>query len=348
MAKKVKEAVVEEEEEVEVDPAEAKRLKKAAKKAAAEAAAAEEEVEEPQPKKKKAKKVEVEEEPAEPTEEELAEEKRKRKAAKAAAKAAAAEEAEAEVEVPKKKLTLFKVEEAEEEEEPPKKKSKKKAAEEDEEEEEAKPKKKPEAAAADADGPNPFRLFVGGIAWTVDEAQLRKDFGECGEVVDIHLLMDKEKGDSRGICFVTMSDQAGYDNALAFDGEEYAGRKLNVSKANSTGGKDGKGKGKDGKGKGKGKGKKGPGEKPDGCKSVVVKGLSYEVTDDDLWAVFKGCAEGPTAVKLLTDRDTGSSKGIAFVDFADVKGVDEAIKLNNTELKGRSFFMDYAAPREAW
>ncbi|CAE8642264.1 unnamed protein product [Polarella glacialis] len=238
------------------------------------------------------------------------------------------------------------VEEEEEEEEPPKKKPKKKAAEEVEEEEATKPKKKAEAAAED-DGPNPFRLFVGGIAWSVDEEQLKTDFAECGEVADCHLLMDKETGSSRGICFVTMADQAGYDKALAFDGEEYAGRKLNVSKANSTG-KDGKGKGKGKDGKGKGKGKKGPGEKPAGCKSVVVKGLSYEATDDDLWEVFKGCAEGPTAVKLLTDRDTGSSKGIAFVDFTDDKGVDEAIKLNNTELKGRFFFMDYAAPREAW
>ncbi|CAE8644107.1 unnamed protein product, partial [Polarella glacialis] len=151
-----------------------------------------------------------------------------------------------------------------EEEKPLKKKPKKKAGEEDEEEKETKPKKKAEAVGDD--GPNPFRLFVGGIAWTVDEKQLKKYFAKCGEVADLHLLMDKETRSSKGIAFVTMANKAGYDKAIAFDGEEYAGRKLKVSKANSVGGKDCKGRGKDGKGKGKGKGKNEPGEKPDDCK----------------------------------------------------------------------------------
>eukprot|EP00440_Ansanella_granifera_P032147 gb/GFBE01034891.1/.p1 GENE.gb/GFBE01034891.1/~~gb/GFBE01034891.1/.p1 ORF type:complete len:151 (+),score=59.24 gb/GFBE01034891.1/:1-453(+) len=149
-----------------------------------------------------------------------------------------------------------------------------------------------------------------------------------------------------------MADQAGYDAALKFDGEEYAGRKLNVSKANSDGGK---GKGKDGKGKGKGKDKgkgkskgkgKAPGEKPAGCTSVVVKGLAYEVTKEDLQKCFQKCGDGPTNVNLLTDRETGQSRGMAFVDFDDGKAVDEAMKLTETELKGRSFYMDYAKPRE--
>ena len=37
---------------------------------------------------------------------------------------------------------------------------------------------------------------------------------------------------------------------------------------------------------GKGKGK-GPGEKPDGCKSLICKGFSEAVEEDDLWAFFE-------------------------------------------------------------
>jgi len=280
--------------------------------------------------KKKNKKVAAEEEEAEPTEEELAEAKKAAKAAKKAAKAAAAEETEEIAETPKAK--------------------KNKKADDDEEEEAEKPVKKQKTEdKADASTEESFRLFVGGIAWSVDEDQLRKDFAECGEVADLKLLMDKETGKSRGIAFITMADKKGFDAALAFDGEDYAGRKLNVSVATSGGengkgkaGK-GKGKGKDGKGKGKGKTK----TKPDGCTSVVVKGLSYEVTEEDLNKCFKACGGGPTNVKVLMDKETGQSRGMAFVDFDDTNAVDEAMKLSETNLKGRSFYMDYSVPRES-
>jgi len=319
------EAAAAEVEPEEVDAAVAKKQRKEAKRAAAEAAAAAEEEDAAPPKKKKKSKATAEEEAApEATEEEAAAEaKRQRKAAKAAKRAAAEAEAGAD---------------AEEEKAPPKKKQK--------EEAEAEAVGKSEKSVSD---PNPHRLFVGGIAWSVDEETLKKDFTECGEIVDIKLLMDKETGASRGIAFITFKDEAGFKAALKFDGEEYAGRKLNCSKANSDGGK-GKGKGDEkGKGKGKGKGKaKGPGPKPDGCTSVVVKGLAYAVTSEDLEQVFSKCGNGPSNVKLLTDRETGKSRGIAFVDFDDEKAIDAAMKLTETELKGRNFFMDYSQPREQW
>jgi len=207
------------------------------------------------------------------------------------------------------------------------------------------------ATASEKDGPN-LRVFVGGLAWTVTEETLQKDFSECGEIADCHLMTDKESGKSRGIAFITFKDEAGVQAVLKFDGQDYAGRSINVAISNREGNKGkGKGKGKDSKGKGKGKdskGKgKGPGQKPDGCTSVVVKGLSYEVTGDDLYTVFKNCgSSGPSNVKVLQDWDTGKSKGVAFVDFDDSGAVDEAMKRSETELKGRCFFMDYAKPRD--
>lgn len=105
-------------------------------------------------------------------------------------------------------------------------------------------------------------------------------------------------------------------------------------------------KARDSKGKGKGKGKTTPGEKPAGCTSVVVKKLSYEATEADLIKTFGGCGGGPSDIKILTDWETGKSKGIAFVDFANDKAVDEAMKLSGGVIKGHMFFMDYAKPRD--
>jgi len=202
----------------------------------------------------------------------------------------------------------------------------------------------PGKAAIDEADPNPFRLFVGGMPYDDDGEQLIKDFDECGVVVDFKLMMDFHTGKSKGIAFITFADEAGFKAGLKYEGREYAGRNLNVVKAKSDGGKNkgkGKGKGKDGKGKGKGKPAE-LGPKPAGCTSVVVKGLSYEVTEDDLQEVFQKCGQGPTNIKVFLDSYTGASKGLAFVDFDDTDAVDEAMKLTETPLKGRRFFMDYS------
>jgi nucleolin len=161
--------------------------------------------------------------------------------------------------------------------------------------------------------------------------------------MNVRLLKDKDTRKSRGIAVISFTNQAALDKALEYHGTDYGGRSLLVQVAERGGGKSSK----EAKGKGKGKGKgEGPGEKPDGCTSVVVKGLAFSVTDDDLKKAFKSCGGGPTHVKICLDKDTGSSRGIAFVDFDDEAAIDDAMKLNGSELKGRRFTMDYATPRE--
>merc|ERR1712039_317682 len=79
--------------------------------------------------------------------------------------------------------------------------------------------------------------------------------------------------------------------------------------------------------KGKGKGRKGPkdpSEMPEGCQSVIVKNLSFDTVDSTLQDVFQDCGaiEG---VRILTDRDTGRSRGIGFVDFETSDGARRAM-----------------------
>merc|ERR1719498_1479306 len=99
-----------------------------------------------------------------------------------------------------------------------------------------------------------------------------------------------------------------------------------------------------GKGKGKGKGKDGgdPGEKPDGCKSIMVRNLKASVDEDALWEIF----EKASKVKVVTDRETGEPRGFAFVDFDEDDDVVEAIKKNNTEVHGQAISLKYNVPRE--
>ncbi len=78
---------------------------------------------------------------------------------------------------------------------------------------------------------------------------------------------------------------------------------------------------------------------------IYVGNLSYAVTGDDLQQEFAafGTVE---SVTLVTDRDTGRSKGFAFVEMPTVSEAQNAIsKLNGKVLKERALTVSAARPR---
>ncbi len=81
-------------------------------------------------------------------------------------------------------------------------------------------------------------------------------------------------------------------------------------------------------------------------KKAYVGNLAYGVTSDDLEEFFKehGCA--CTKAIVISDRDTGQSKGFGFVDFDDDDAFDNALKLTGTDLQGRAVNINEAKPRE--
>lgn len=67
-----------------------------------------------------------------------------------------------------------------------------------------------------------FRVYVGNLAWQVDDARLEQVFSEHGKVVDARVVYDRESGRSRGFGFVTMSSQTEVDDAIAaLDGQVF-------------------------------------------------------------------------------------------------------------------------------
>ena len=80
---------------------------------------------------------------------------------------------------------------------------------------------------------------------------------------------------------------------------------------------------------------------------LYVSGLAYSVTDQELEAM---CAEYGvvTSATVIKDRDSGQSKGFGFVEMADIKEAQAAIKaLSGKELNGRSLVVNQARPQEA-
>lgn len=74
---------------------------------------------------------------------------------------------------------------------------------------------------------------------------------------------------------------------------------------------------------------------------IYVGNLSYDATQDDLHDFFSQYGE-ITETKLISDRETGRSKGFAFITYADAAHAQEALAANGTELMGRTLKVNEA------
>jgi RNA recognition motif-containing protein len=100
------------------------------------------------------------------------------------------------------------------------------------------------------------RLYVGNLSFQADADTIRTAFSEFGEVTDVHLVSDRETGQSRGFGFVTMGSSDSAIKAIArMNGAMLEGRALKVNEAEerqSGGGRGGFGGGGGGGGGGRG------------------------------------------------------------------------------------------------
>ena len=77
-------------------------------------------------------------------------------------------------------------------------------------------------------------------------------------------------------------------------------------------------------------------------KKLYVGNLSFETTESELKDLF-GRAGSVETVRIITDRDTGRSKGFGFVEMQE--GGDKAIAaMNGKEFNGRSLTVNEARP----
>ncbi len=80
------------------------------------------------------------------------------------------------------------------------------------------------------------KLYVGGIPYRSTEDDLKKAFGEAGNVVSASIISDRMTGRSRGFGFVEMATEAEAQAAIdRLDGKELDGRTLSVSFARPQG-----------------------------------------------------------------------------------------------------------------
>jgi RNA recognition motif-containing protein len=109
------------------------------------------------------------------------------------------------------------------------------------------------------------RLYVGNLSFQASTDSVRAAFSEIGEVTDVHVVTDRDSGQSRGFAFVTMGSPALAADAISkMNGALLDGRALRVNEAEERpqrSGGGGGGFGGGGGGGGKSRGGAGGGER---------------------------------------------------------------------------------------
>ncbi len=79
---------------------------------------------------------------------------------------------------------------------------------------------------------------------------------------------------------------------------------------------------------------------------LFVGNLPFDCTEDQIRDLFTGASIATTSVKIVSDRDTGRSRGFAFVDVESEEALRNAVaELNGKDLGGRPLRVNEAEER---
>lgn len=78
---------------------------------------------------------------------------------------------------------------------------------------------------------------------------------------------------------------------------------------------------------------------------LFVGSLPWSISSDKLQELFSQYGEITEAI-VITDRDTGRSKGFGFITFAQEADAKKALEMDGKEIEGRTIVVNVAKPRE--
>jgi cold-inducible RNA-binding protein len=78
-------------------------------------------------------------------------------------------------------------------------------------------------------------------------------------------------------------------------------------------------------------------------KKLYVGNLSFEMQEQDLKTLFEEGGRSVASARIISDRDTGRSRGFGFVEFANPQDAQSAIEsMNGREINGRALVVNEA------
>ena len=184
-----------------------------------------------------------------------------------------------------------------------------------------------EESSADAGA---HKIYIKGLPWVTHDKELKDFFKVCGKITTVELPLD-ENGRSSGTAYITFSKRSELEAALELDGQTWPGTERWLKILESSGASPRKSFG-------------GPMEKPEGCDTVFVGNLPWDVEEDQLRELFSSAGEIAT-VRFATD-ESGAFKGFGHIQFYDGSHTDAAVALAGSDVNGRAIRVDFAPPRQ--
>ena len=186
------------------------------------------------------------------------------------------------------------------------------------------------------------KVYMGNLAWSIDEAAIGEAFADCGEVLSIKWFEEKETKKFLGAGVVEFDSTEAAARAVAAAGRQVHNRETKIRAWEE--------RGNTGEEKRAAKAAKFEvkpmGPKPAGCYTLFMGNLNFAIDDDEMYKFFKEGADAEmVAVRWLTNKESGEFRGVGFADFADDENLDRAATLNGKPCMGRPIRMDWQAPR---
>lgn len=171
------------------------------------------------------------------------------------------------------------------------------------------------------------KIFINGIPYDTQEEEIVKLFNECGKIVEIKIPKYQDSGRNRGYGFITFENSKAVKKALLKDKTYIGSRYITVEegKGNTSSEYQRKADIMD---------------IPEGCKIVIVKNLSYDLTEKEIGDKFRGCGD-INSIRMVCHPKLNHFKGFAFIEFCKNESVRLALNLNGKEFKGRKMLVDF-------
>ncbi|KAG6635043.1 28 kDa ribonucleoprotein, chloroplastic-like [Carya illinoinensis] len=177
--------------------------------------------------------------------------------------------------------------------------------------------------------PEDAKLFVGNLPYDVDSQKLAMLFEQAGTVEIAEVIYNRETDQSRGFGFVTLSTVEEAEKAVEmFSRYDLDGRLLTVNKAAPRGARS----------------ERSPSLFGSSFR-IYVGNLPWDVDNARLKELFSEHGEVVDA-RVVSDRETGRSRGFGFVTMSSETGRDDAIAaLDGQSLDGRAIRVNVAEER---
>jgi len=201
--------------------------------------------------------------------------------------------------------------------------------------------KKPEPKTNGSNSTENKRVYLGNLSFKIDDDGIREAFKDCGKLIAIDWVNNRETGRFTGTGFVEFETSEAAQKALGKNGTDLMGRSMKVEIAKPKADRGFGNKSGGGGGGGRGGADNSLSEKPDGCRTIFAGKLSYSIDEDTIRDTFKDCGD-IKEIRWLNDKQSGEFKGCGFIEFTSAEAVDKAILLQGQQVMGRGMRLDYA------